>query len=217
MEKIKSIFTNGIYKKNSIFVMVLGMCPALAVSTSLTNALGMGVAVISILTMSNMIISAIRKLIPSAIRIPSYIGIIAAIVTIVGMLIQAYVPSLYTSLGIYLPLIVVNCIILERAESFASKNKVIHSMFDGIAVGAGFTLGLMLIAFFRELLGAGTLFGIQVLPSSIPPALIMILPPGAFIAFGILLGTFTAIGNYRKNKSSLKNKATSLKLKEGEV
>lgn len=200
MGKIKSIFANGIYKKNAIFILVLGMCPSLAVTTSMTNAIGMGVAVIFILTLSNVVISALRRFIPDAIRIPAYIGLIAAIVSIVEMLIHAYVPALYVSLGIYLPLIVVNCIILERAESFASKNTVLHSMFDGIAVGLGFTGALLIISFFRELLGTGQLFGVQIIPASIPPALIMILPPGAFITFGILLAVIAAFRNHRKNK-----------------
>jgi len=133
--KILDIFKNGIYKKNSIFVMLLGLCPTLAVTISLFNGIGMGISVLAILTMSNVLISLLRKIIPAAIRIPAYIGIIAALVTIIEMLIHAYIPSLYVSLGIYLPLIVVNCIILERAESFASKNKVLHSAFDGMAVG----------------------------------------------------------------------------------
>ena len=200
MNKIKSIFANGIYKKNAIFILVLGMCPSLAVTTSMSNAVGMGVAVIFILTLSNVIISALRRFIPDAIRIPAYIGLIAGIVSIVEMLVQAYVPALYVSLGIYLPLIVVNCIILERAESFASKNTVLHSMFDGIAVGLGFTGALLIISFFRELLGAGTLFGIPILPESISPALIMILPPGAFITFGVLLAIIAAYRNYKTNK-----------------
>lgn len=211
MNNIKSIFANGIYKKNAIYVMVLGICPSLAVTTSMTNAVGMGVAVIFILTISNAIISAVRKVIPSAIRIPAYIGIIATIVSIVEMLIHAYVPALYVSLGIYLPLIVVNCIILERAESYASKNKIIYSMLDGIAVGIGFTLALLSIAFFRELIGAGTLFGAQIIPASIPPALIMILPPGAFITFGILLAVAAGVKNYRKENGTKK------KLKKEEV
>ena len=200
MDKIKSIFADGIYKKNAIFIMVLGMCPTLAVTTSMNNAVGMGIAVIFILIMSNMLISSLRRFIPDAIRIPVYIGLIAGIVSIVEMLIHAYMPDLYVSLGIYLPLIVVNCIILERAESFAGKNIVLHSMFDGMAVGIGFTLAMLIISFFRELLGAGTLFGVQILPSIITPALIMILPPGAFITFGILLAIIATLINRKKEK-----------------
>lgn len=200
--KISDIFKNGIYKKNAIFIMLLGMCPTLAVTTSLENAIGMGVAVILILTMSNILISILRKIIPSAARIPAYIGIIAALVTIIEMLIHAYVPTLYVSLGIYLPLIVVNCIILERAESFASKNKVMYAAFDGIAVGIGFTLALMLIGSIRELLGAGSLLGFNLLPAS-TNMLIMILPPGAFLTLGIILGVIAHITN--KKKEELEN------------
>jgi len=197
--KISEIFKNGIYKKNAIFVMLLGMCPTLAVTTSLSNAIGMGVSVIAILTMSNILISTLRKLIPAAVRIPAYIGIIAGLVTIIEMLIHAYIPTLYVSLGIYLPLIVVNCIILERAESFASKNKVLHAAFDGMAVGIGFALSLLLIAFFRELLGTGSLLGFQILPAA-TNMLIMILPPGAFLTLGIILGVIGHISNKKKEK-----------------
>ncbi|AMP20390.1 electron transport complex subunit RsxE [endosymbiont 'TC1' of Trimyema compressum] len=200
MNKIKNIIANGVYKKNAIFVLLLGMCPSLAVTTSLTNAVGMGVSVIFILAVSNFAISLLRRFIPSTIRIPAFIGIIAAFVTIVEMVMNAYLPELYISLGIYLPLIVVNCIILERAESFASKNPVIYSVIDGIAVGIGFTVALFVISFFRELIGAGTLFGIPVLPETFMPALIMILPPGAFITLGIILAVFAHIKNKRKEK-----------------
>lgn len=200
--KISDIFKNGIYKKNAIFIMLLGMCPTLAVTTSLENAIGMGISVILILTMSNILISSLRRIIPPAARIPAYIGIIAALVTIIEMLIHAYVPTLYVSLGIYLPLIVVNCIILERAESFASKNKVMYAAFDGIAVGIGFTLALMLIGAVRELLGAGSLLGFNLLPAS-TNMLIMILPPGAFLTLGIILGVIAHITN--KKKEELEN------------
>lgn len=200
--KISDIFKNGIYKKNAIFIMLLGMCPTLAVTTTLENAIGMGVSVISILTMSNILISSLRRIIPPAARIPAYIGIIAALVTIIEMLIHAYVPTLYVSLGIYLPLIVVNCIILERAESFASRSNVIYSAFDGLAVGIGFTLALMLIASIRELLGAGSLLGFNILPAS-TNMLIMILPPGAFLTLGIILAVLAHISN--KKREELEN------------
>ncbi len=200
--KISDIFKNGIYKKNSIFIMLLGLCPTLAVTISLFNGIGMGISVLAILTMSNILISLLRKIIPAAIRIPAYIGIIAALVTIIEMLIHAYIPSLYVSLGIYLPLIVVNCIILERAESFASKNNVLHSAFDGMAVGLGFSFALILISFFRELLGTGTVLGFQVLPAS-TNMLVMILPPGAFLTLGILLGVINHYLN--KKKEELEN------------
>lgn len=200
--KVSDIFKNGIYKKNAIFIMLLGMCPTLAVTTSLSNAIGMGVSVIAILTMSNILISILRKVIPPAVRIPAFIGIIAALVTVIEMLIHAYIPTLYISLGIYLPLIVVNCIILERAESFASKNKFIHAAFDGLAVGLGFSLALIIIAFFRELLGTGALLGFHILPAS-TNMLIMILPPGAFLTLGILLGVISHFTN--KKKEELEN------------
>ena len=200
--KISDIFKNGIYKKNPILIMLLGMCPTLAVTTSLSNAVGMGLSVIVILTLSNIVISMFRKIIPGTIRIPAYIGIIAASVTMIEMLVHAYVPALYVSLGIYLPLIVVNCIILERAESFASKYSVFKSALDGIASGVGFTLGLLLISFFRELLGTGAVFGYQILPAS-TNMLIMILPPGAFLTLAIILGVMAYIKN--KKKEELEN------------
>lgn len=201
--KISDIFKNGIYKKNAILIMLLGMCPTLAVTTSLSNAIGMGVSVIAILTMSNILISTLRKIIPPAARIPAYIGIIAALVTIIEMLIHAYVPTLYVSLGIYLPLIVVNCIILERAESFASKNKILFAAFDGLAVGIGFTLALVLISAIREFLGTGSLLGFTILPAS-TNMLIMILPPGAFLTLGIILGVMGHYSN-KKKEEELKN------------
>ena len=196
------ILKNGIYKKNPILIMTLGMCPTLAVTTSLSNAIGMGVAVIVILTLSNIFISLVRKLIPSAVRIPAYIGIIAAMVTIIEMVVHAYVPALYVSLGIYLPLIVVNCIILERAESFASKNSIFRSALDVFAVGSGFTLGLLLISFFRELLGTGSLLGYTILPAS-ANMLIFILPPGAFLTLGIILAVMAHYKN--KKKEAMEN------------
>ena len=200
MNKIKNIIFNGIYKKNAIFVLLLGMCPSLAVTTSLTNAIGMGISVIFILAISNFAISLLKNCIPDAIRIPAFIGIIAAFVTIAEMVTNAYFPKFYISLGIYLPLIVVNCIILERAESFASKNPIIYSVIDGIAVGIGFTIALFIISFFREIIGAGTLFNIPVLPKTFMPALIMILSPGAFITLGIILAVFAHIKNKKKEK-----------------
>ncbi len=200
--KISDIFKDGIYRKNAILIMLLGMCPTLAVTTSLSNAIGMGISVIVILTLSNISISMMRKVIPASVRIPAYIGIIAALVTVIEMLIHAYVPALYVSLGIYLPLIVVNCIILERAESFASKYSVLKSAIDGIAVGTGFTLAMILIAFFREFLGTGAILGFTILPAS-TNMLVMILPPGAFLTLGIIMGV---MGHYsNKKKEELEN------------
>ena len=155
---------NGIVKENPTFILMLGMCPTLAVTTSAINGLGMGLATTVVLVMSNMIISLLRKVIPDGVRMPAYIVIVASFVTIVQMILQAYVTTLYDALGLYIPLIVVNCIILGRAESYASKNKVIPSIFDGLGMGLGFTLGLTSIGIVRELIGTGKIFNLQLLP-----------------------------------------------------
>lgn len=186
MKAILERLYNGIIKENPIFVLMLGMCPTLAVTTSTKNGLGMGVATMAVLIMSNLIISLLRKVIPNGVRVPVYIIIIASFVTIVEMLMHAYVTELYESLGIYIPLIVVNCIILGRAESFASKNSVILSVFDGIGIGIGFTLGLTIIGLVRELIGAGTAFGISVLPEAYEPVSIFVMAPGAFFVLAML-------------------------------
>jgi len=157
---------NGIVKENPTFILMLGMCPTLAVTTSAINGLGMGLATTVVLVMSNMIISLLRKVIPDGVRMPAYIVIVASFVTIVQMILQAYVTTLYDALGLYIPLIVVNCIILGRAESYASKNKVIPSIFDGLGMGLGFTLGLTSIGIVRELIGTGKIFNLQLLPKS---------------------------------------------------
>lgn len=158
LERLK----NGIITENPTFVLMLGMCPTLAVTTSAVNGIGMGLATTAVLIMSNMMISALRKVIPDGVRMPAYIVIVASFVTIVEMLLHAYVTPLYNSLGIYIPLIVVNCIILGRAESYASKNKIIPSMFDGIGMGLGFTIGLTSIGIVRELIGSGSVFGMRI-------------------------------------------------------
>ena len=181
-----SDLTRGIIKENPTFRLVLGMCPTLALTTSLENAIGMGVAATFVLVCSNMAISALRKLIPSAVRIPCYIVVIAAFVTMVDLLMQAYTPALAESLGIFIPLIVVNCIILGRAEAFAYKNPVLNSVLDGVGMSLGFTLALVSIGVIREVLGAGSLFGIALFDERIA-AIIMILPPGAFITIGFLM------------------------------
>ena len=157
---------NGIIKENPTFVLMLGMCPTLAVTTSAMNGLGMGLTTMVILAMSNMMISMLRKIIPDGVRMPAFIVVVASFVTIVQFLLQAYLPFLYDSLGIYIPLIVVNCIILGRAEAYASKNPPVASLFDGIGMGLGFTVGLTSIGLVRELIGAGTVFGAQIMPSS---------------------------------------------------
>ncbi len=181
-------FTKGILKENPIFVMMLGLCPVLAVTTSVVNGIGMGIATTFVLLASNIIISAIRKTIPSSIRIPTFIVIIASFVTIVELFIKAYAPELDRSLGIFIPLIVVNCIILGRAEAFASKNSIFASIMDALGVGVGFTGALIVISTVREVLGAGTILGYPIFGSGFQPALIMILPPGAFIAMGCIIG-----------------------------
>lgn len=184
---LKGVFVNGIVQENPIFRLVLGLCPTIAVTTSLTNAVGMGAAAAFVLICSNMLISLLRNFIPDKVRIPCFIVIIAMFVTVVQMIMQAYVPALYSSLGIFIPLIVVNCIILARAESFASKNGVVASAIDGIGMGIGFTLALMMIAFFRELIGSGQLFGVNVFGEDYPQVLLFILAPGGFLVLGVLM------------------------------
>ena len=179
---------NGIIKENPTFVMMLGMCPTLAVTTSAINGLGMGLTTMVILAMSNLIISMLRKVIPDDVRVPAFIVIVASFVTIVQFLLQAYIPTLNESLGLYIPLIVVNCIILGRAEAYASKNPMIPSLFDGIGMGLGFTVGLTSIGLVRELIGAGKIFGVAVLPASYEPVSIFVMAPGAFFVLAFLTG-----------------------------
>ncbi|MBQ4526537.1 MAG: electron transport complex subunit E [Clostridia bacterium] len=186
-------FKNGLTTENPTFVQLLGMCPTLAVTTSLINAIGMGLSATFVLIFSNLVISLVRKCIPSKIRIASYIVIIAAFVSIIEMLLKAYLPSISNALGLFIPLITVNCIILARAESFASKNKPIPSAFDGLGMGLGFTLGLSVLGTIREILGAGTILGISIFGSGFQPALMLILPPGAFLCLGIILAVYNMI------------------------
>jgi electron transport complex protein RnfE len=190
----------GIWKENPIFRLALGLCPTLAVSTSIKNAIGMGAAATFVLICSNIIVSIIRKGVPSKIRIPIFIVVIATFVSIVEMLMQAYQPQLHKNLGIFVPLIVVNCIILGRAEAFASRNGVWLSIMDGIGMGAGFTCALLAISIIRELLGDGKLYGIPLLPSSYEPVIMLILAPGAFITMGLMLGGLNIIDARRKRK-----------------
>lgn len=187
MNKIAERLYNGIIKENPTFVLMLGMCPTMAVTTSGVNAVGMGLSTTVVLILSNIVISMLRKVIPSKVRIPAFIVIIASFVTIVQMLLQGYVPSLYSSLGIYIPLIVVNCIILGRAEGYAYSNDVISSAFDGLGMGLGFTIGLTLVGLFRELIGAGTLFERQVMPQFYEPCSIFVMAPGAFFVLAVLV------------------------------
>ena len=187
MGKLKLI-TDGIIENNPTFVLVLGMCPTLGTTTSAINGLGMGVATMFVLILSNMVISAIAKVIPDKVRIPSYIVVIAAFVTILQLLLQAYVPSLYETLGLFIPLIVVNCIVLGRAEAFANKNGVVDSALDGVGVGLGFTIALTVIGLVRELLGSGSAFGFKLMEGD--GMLAFVLAPGAFLVLGYLLVLF---------------------------
>jgi len=194
-------FTKGIISENPLFRLALGMCPALAITTSVDNAVGMGIAFTSVLLASNIVISLLRKLIPDSIRIPCYIVIIASFVTLTEMILQAYLPDLFASLGIFIPLIVVNCIILGRAEAFASKNPLFPSILDGLGMGLGYTLALVVVATCREVLGAGTFMGYPVMPGSTTAALIMILPPGAFLTLGSILGFLNCLQNRKVKKN----------------
>ena len=195
MNKCMERLYNGIIKENPTFVLMLGMCPTLAVTTSAINGLGMGLSTTAVLVFSNLIIAALRNIIPDRVRIPAFIVIVASLVTIVQLLIQGYLPSLYTALGIYIPLIVVNCIILGRAESYASKNGPIESVFDGIGMGLGFTVGLTLIGLIREILGAGTFFNLPFLSAieGFTPITIFIMAPGAFLVLGFLVAGMNII------------------------
>ncbi|MGN0551428.1 MAG: electron transport complex subunit RsxE [Acutalibacteraceae bacterium] len=192
-------FTKGIVKENPVLCLVLGTCPTLAVTTSATNAIGMGVAATVVLVCSNAVISLLRKVIPDKVRIPAYITIIAGFVTLVQMLVKAYAPAINESLGIFLPLIVVNCIILGRAEMYASKNKVLPSIIDGLGMGVGFTAAMLLMGIIRELLGTGCIFGIPVTANLFDPILIFILAPGGFFVFGMLIALANKLsGNSKK-------------------
>ena len=181
------VLASGIIKNNPTFVLVLGMCPTLGTTTSAENGFGMGVATMAVLILSNLVISLIKNLIPDKVRIPAFIVVIASFVTIISMLMQAYVPALYASLGVFIPLIVVNCIILGRAEMFACKNNVVDSALDGVGMGIGYTLTVVLMATIREVLGSGTWLGFQVLPDSIARISIMTQAPGAFFCYGVLM------------------------------
>jgi len=192
MRKIIRECVKGIIKENPTFVLALGLCPTLAVSISMVNGLGMGIAATFVLVFSNIIISMIKNFVPNKIRIPCFIVVIATFVTITELLMKAYSPALNRALGIYVPLIVVNCIVLGRAEAFASKNNIWYSLFDGIGMGIGFTLALLLISGIRELFGAGTLFGLTVV-KGFEPAFVIGMPSGALLVIGLLLGLFNAI------------------------
>lgn len=195
-----TIFKNGLLKENPIFVQLVGMCSALAITTSAFNGIGMGVAVIFVLVGSNVVISAMRNIIPDEVRIPVFVIIIATFVTIIDMFMHAFTFELYQALGVFIPLIVVNCIILARAEAFAFKNGIVDSIFDGLGMGLGYTIAITLLSAIREILGNGTLFSFSVLPEAYEPMMIIIQPPGAFIALGLLIG----LVNYLTRKKEAK-------------
>ncbi len=207
MNKCVERIYNGIIKENPTFVLMLGMCPTLAVTTTAINGVGMGLSTTAVLVFSNLIISALRKIIPDRVRIPAYIVVVASLVTIVQLLLQAFIPSLYESLGIFIPLIVVNCIILGRAEAYAAKNGPVESAFDGVGMGLGFTVGLTCIAIFREILGSGSVFGIEFIPEAYRIA-IFGLAPGAFF----VLAGLTALQNKFKAPSATNGSVAPSKL-----
>ncbi len=200
MNELWKIFKKGIIAENPIFVLALSLCPALAVTTSVANALTMGLSVLFVITANNVVVSLIRKLVNPIVRVPIYIVSIATIVTVVELLLKAFLPALYKELGIYLALIVVFAIILARAEVFASKHPVVPSFLDGFGMGCGFTLAMVLVGAIRELLGNGSLLGYDILGASYPPALMMILPPGAFILIGYLVGASKMLNGYLERR-----------------
>ncbi|MBQ6540394.1 MAG: electron transport complex subunit E [Oscillospiraceae bacterium] len=194
MNKYIERLYNGIIKENPTLVLMLGMCPTLAVSTRAMNGIGMGVSTTAVLVLSNLVISLLRKVIPDQVRLPCYIVVVASLVTVTELLIEAYLPSVYEALGIYIPLIVVNCIILGRAEAYANKHTPLLSIMDGIGMGIGFTIALTLAGLVREVLGNGTAFGLQILPKSVPPIGIFVQPPGAFLVIAFFIIIMNAIG-----------------------
>ena len=220
-----SILLDGIIKENPVMVLVLGTCPTLAVTTSVANGFGMGISAMAVLICSNFVISLLRKVIPDKVRIPCYIVLIAGFVTMVQFMLQAFVPSLYASLGLFIPLIVVNCIILGRAEMFASKNTVFDSVLDGIGMGLGFTLALVLMGTVREVLGSGTWLGMRIIPESIPTMGIMTLAPGGFLVYAVIMACVRHLTTVRhkvekqfaeEDYASVKDAAENLNLQKGE-
>lgn len=197
MGVVKDGILNGIVKENPTFVLVLGMCPTLAVTTSVKNGIGMGLSTLAVLICSNLVIALLRNIIPDKVRIPAFIVVIATFVTVVDLVLQAYVPSLYDALGIFIPLIVVNCIVLGRAEAFAYKNTAFKSAIDGLGMGLGFTISLAVIGFVRELFGTGSINGMKIMPSFYEPLSILVLAPGAFLVLGLLFALYNYF-NYKK-------------------
>lgn len=196
------VFSDGIFKNNPVFVQLVGMCSVLGVSSTMKNAIGMGLSVIFVIVMSNLVVSLLRNFIKDEIRIPAFIVIIAGFVTIVQLVLRAYVPSLYKSLGIFIPLIVVNCVILARAEGFASKNGPIASIVDGLGQGLGYTLAISVLAFVRELLGAGTVFGKTIIPAEYTIGFLQ-QPASSFIVLGLLFAAYAAYTNKKERKAAL--------------
>ena len=207
MGKALHALKNGMFDENPTFIQVIGTCPTLAVTTSAINGIGMGLSTTAVLMCSNLFISLLRKIIPDTVRIPCFIVVIASFVTIVQLLLSAFLPSLNASLGLYIPLIVVNCIILGRAEAFASKFGPVESFFDGIGNGLGFTMAITVIGLIREFIGSGTLFGQTVLPEAFPKTLIMIMSPGAFFTYGTLMAIFHRIMAKQKAKKAAEEAA----------
>jgi electron transport complex protein RnfE len=201
-KSLGTIFTRGIIAENPVLRLILGTCPTLAVSTGAMNALGMGAAATVVLICSNVVISLLRNVIPDKVRIPAYITIIAGFVTIIQLFVKGFVPSIDKSLGIYLPLIVVNCIILGRAEMFASKNRVLASAVDGLGMGVGFTAAMLAMGIIREVIGAGSIFGVDIYTSFMPPMIIFILPAGGFFVYGILIAIVNKI-TLKKNPKAV--------------
>ena len=201
---LRGIFINGILAENPTFRLVLGTCPTIAVTTNAINGVGMGLAATFVLIGSNVVISMLRNFIPAKVRIPAFVVVICTFVTMIELFMHAFLPSLYNALGIFLPLIVVNCIILARAEAYASKNPVMASAVDGLGMGMGFTLAMLLMGSVRELLGNGSVFGFNLLGTSFEPALLFILAPGGFLIYGLLLGIINGLGNRRKHNRAIK-------------
>lgn len=201
-QSIGYIFTEGLWRSNPVLILLLGMCPALGVTSSVINGIGMGLATTFVLVMSNLVVSSLRGIIPKKMRIPCFIVIIASFVTIVEMLTQAYTPALYKALGVFIPLIVVNCIVLGRSEAFAYKNGIFRSLIDGLGMGIGFTLALGAMGAVREILGNGSFLGAPLFGDGFSPMLIMIMPPGAFLTLGYLLGFANYVNRVRARKGA---------------
>lgn len=201
-QSIGPVFTEGLWRSNPVLILLLGMCPALGVTSSAINGIGMGLATTFVLVMSNLVVAALRGIIPKKMRIPCFIVIIASFVTIVEMLTQAYTPALYKALGVFIPLIVVNCLVLGRSEAFAFKNSIFRSLIDGIGMGIGFTLALGAMGVVREILGNGSAFGVSLFGEGFSPILIMLMPPGAFLTLGYLLGFANYINRVKARKGA---------------